>query len=65
MINELKCKLFYCGKRKGYYCCHSYEKIQECNNRCLNTPEKCNCTVDFETCKKLRCYTRKIVNANP
>ncbi len=38
-----KCKIFNCDHRHGNYCCHGckYKKTGECDNPCLNSPDKC------------------------
>ena len=41
-IQENKCKVFHCDRRRGQYCCSycDYKKIG-CHNSCQNSPRKC------------------------
>lgn len=34
-----ECEIFNCDKKRGNYCCYYCEK--QCDNRCINNPEKC------------------------
>ncbi len=34
-----QCKVFYCDRRRGRYCCA--DCTRKCDNRCLNQPRKC------------------------
>lgn len=41
---SVKCRIFYCNQRKGNYCCTYCLLSEECDDVCLNHPDKCDCT---------------------
>lgn len=41
-LKERRCRIFYCGRRGGSYCCSFCNRRANCPNRCLNSPAKCN-----------------------
>ena len=37
----MRCTLFNCDKRHGHYCCAVCHLRSQCQNPCLNNPERC------------------------
>lgn len=35
------CKIFFCDRKRGAYCCRKCDRLQKCGNPCLNSPDKC------------------------
>lgn len=42
------CANFYCVKIRSNKCCHSCYKYDKCEEKCLNTCDKCNLTTGKE-----------------
>lgn len=40
-INSRRCKLFFCNRMRGAYCCNDCEHKRNCKNKCLNSQSKC------------------------
>lgn len=40
-VNSRRCKLFYCVRMNGAYCCNDCINRNDCPNSCFNNPIKC------------------------
>lgn len=40
-VEATMCEIFSCEERGGYYCCCDCPKLATCENRCMNSPERC------------------------
>ena len=45
MNRALRCAIFYCDHMRINICCSACGYNGKCKNRCLNDPDKCECTV--------------------